>query len=362
MDFKLPSSKAFAFFSIGSLLALVTQIVYFSPISSPEILQLPPPSTIPSNSLLQGVKKLGEGFLKKPEDVTVDENTGILYTSTRDGWVKRLHRNGSLEDWKWVGSETMLGLSMSADGGVIVCDSQQGLLKVNDESITNIASYVNGTKISFADDVIEASDGSLYFSVGSTKFQLHNWYLDVLEAKPHGQLLKYDPLLNETTILLNDLGFANGVALSQDEQYLVICESWKFRCLKYWLKGQNTGRTEIFINLPRAPDNINLAPDGSFWIALLEVSPSSLNFIHKWRVAKHLIASFPNLIEVVNGVHSKAMVMKVAPDGRILRTLDDPEGKVMSFVTSAVEYEGNLYLGSLKCDFIGKLQLEAVHS
>lgn len=81
--------------------------------------------------------------------------------------------------------------------------------------------------ISFADDVIEASDGSLYFSVASTKFGLHDWYLDVLEAKPHGQLLKYDPLSKQTSILFDDLAFANGVALSKDQDYLVFCETWK---------------------------------------------------------------------------------------------------------------------------------------
>lgn len=46
----------------------------------------------------------------------------------------------------------------------------------------------------------------------------------------------------------------------------------RFRCLKYWLKGEMEGRTEIFVdNLPGGPDNVNLAHDGSFWIALLEV-------------------------------------------------------------------------------------------
>ena len=81
--------------------------------------------------------------------------------------------------------------------------------------------------IRFADDVIEASDGSLFFSVASTKFDLHSWYLDVIEAKPHGQLLKYDPSSSETSILLEDLAFANGVALSRDQDYLVVCETWK---------------------------------------------------------------------------------------------------------------------------------------
>lgn len=47
----------------------------------------------------------------------------------------------------------------------------------------------------------------------------------------------------------------------------------RFRCLRYWLQGEKRGQTEIFIeNLPGGPDNINLAPDGSFWIALLQVS------------------------------------------------------------------------------------------
>lgn len=79
----------------------------------------------------------------------------------------------------------------------------------------------------FADDVVEASDGSLYFSVPSTKFGLHEWYLDVLEAKPHGQLLKYNPSLNKTSVILHDLAFANGVALSADQDYLIVCETWK---------------------------------------------------------------------------------------------------------------------------------------
>ncbi|KAL3825438.1 hypothetical protein ACJIZ3_021467 [Penstemon smallii] len=196
--------------------------------------------------------------------------------------------------------------------------------------MTNVVPY-NYTR--FADDLVESSDGTLYFSVASTKFGLHDWQLDVLEAKPHGQLLKYDPSLNETSIVLDNLGFANGVALSQDQDYLIVCESWKYRCLKYWLKGEFKGKTEIFIdNLPGGPDNIKLAPDGSFWIALLEVL-------------------------YTKNCKRKAMVVNVGIDGRIIRGFDDPTGKVMAFVTSVLEYEDHLYLGNLHCDFIGKLPL-----
>lgn len=75
--------------------------------------------------------------------------------------------------------------------------------------------------------MIEASDGTLYFSVASTKYGMHDWYLDVLEARPYGQLLKYDPSTKETSLVLDNLAFANGVALSTNEDYLVVCETWK---------------------------------------------------------------------------------------------------------------------------------------
>lgn len=130
----------------------------------------------------------------------------------------------------------------------------------------------------FADDVIEASDGSLYFSVASTKFGFHDWFLDILEARPHGQLLRYEPSSNRTTLVLDNLGFANGVAISKDKDFVVVCETWRFRCLKHWLTGDNEGKTQVFVeNLPGAPDNINLAPDGSFWISLLQVNRKNVS-------------------------------------------------------------------------------------
>ncbi|MCD7453084.1 hypothetical protein HAX54_019592 [Datura stramonium] len=283
---------------------------------------------------------------------------GVMYTAMRDGWIKRKHKNGTWESWKYIGRDTLLGLTVSSAGHIIVCDAQEGLLKVSEDGVSVLASHVNGEKIRFADDVVEASDGSLYFSVVSTKLGLHEWYFDVLEAKPHGQLLKYNPALNQTSVILDNLAFANGVALSAHQDYLVFCETWRFRCLKYWLKDEIKEQAEIFINnLPGAPDNIKLAPDGSFWIALVQLTAPGLNFIHTSRASKHLLATFPKLMNWVIGGYYKAMVVNVAADGKITKGFDDPTGKVMSFVTSALEYENHLYVGSLNCDFIGKLPL-----
>ena len=48
-----------------------------------------------------------------------------LYTATRDGWIRRLHRNGSWENWKKLHSETLLGITTAKGGGLIVCDCEK---------------------------------------------------------------------------------------------------------------------------------------------------------------------------------------------------------------------------------------------
>ncbi|WOL01059.1 adipocyte plasma membrane-associated protein-like [Canna indica] len=292
----------------------------------------------------------------------MDAGDGTLYTATRDGWIKRMHANGSWEDWKFVGGSSLLGLTLSRAGHLLVADADKGLLKVGKEGVVILASQVNGTKIRFADDVIEASDGSIYFSDASCKFGLDEWFFDVLEGRPHGRLLKYDATSQETTLVLTDLAFANGVALSADDDFLVVCETWKFRCLKHWLKGEKKGETEIFVdNLPGGPDNIKLAPDGSFWVAILKLRSTGMDLIHRSATVKKVFAvAFPEIASVkfLGAMKKGAMVANVGSDGKIRRVLDDSQGKMMSFVTSALEFDDHLYMGSLLSDFIGKLKLK----
>ncbi|KAJ4762990.1 hypothetical protein LUZ62_073365 [Rhynchospora pubera] len=340
----------------ATLLAIATHVTLHSPISP---LPLPVPSYVhyPSNNILQDVEKLGEGRLKGPEDLCFD-GEGMLYTVTRDGWIERMHRNGSWEHWVLVGGPSLLGIATSLTGAILVCDAEKGLLKVRDEEVTILASQVtNGTRIRFADEAIETSDGTIYFTDASSKFGFDNWILDFLEARPNGRLLKYDPSTKTTSEVLPDLYFPNGVAVSEGEDYLVVCETWRMRCLKHWLKGEENGKTEVFVDdLPGYPDNINIAPDGSFWISLIQIKLPSFGLISQSPTAKRILASFPTLVQMLKP--RGAMVVNVGADGKIRRYFDDSDGKVISFVTSAVEFEGNLFLGSLDNNFVGKLLLK----
>lgn len=307
---------------------------------------------------MKGLTKLGEGCVNHPEDVSVVVSKGALYTATRDGWVKYfiLH-NETLVNWKHIDSQSLLGLATTKDGGVIICDNEKGLLKVTEEGVEAIVPDAG-----FPNDVIAASDGTLYFTVPSTKYTPTDFYKDMAEGKPYGQLRKYDPKLKETTVLHEGFYFANGIALSKNEDFVVVCESWKFRCRRYWLKGNRAGILDAFIeNLPGGPDNINLAPDGSFWIALIKMNQTGVRAIQNCREKWELLDAYPGLISLLlpMGSDAGARVVKVdGNDGKIIRDFNDPDATYISFVTSATEFDGNLYLASLQSNFIGILPLD----
>lgn len=70
-----------------------------------------------------------------------------------------------------------------------------------------------------------------------------------------------------------------------------------------------------------------------------------------------MIAAFPALLKTILPMKMGAMAVKVAANGTVVRMVDDSDGSVMSFVTSALEFDGHLYIGSLGTDFMGKLLL-----
>lgn len=82
-----------------------------------------------------------------------------------------------------------------------------------------------GVKIKFADAVDVAKDGMIYFTDASYKYSYNDFIWDVLEGKPHGRLLSYDPTTKETKVLVSDLYFANGVAVSPDQSFVIFCET-----------------------------------------------------------------------------------------------------------------------------------------
>ena len=292
------------------------------------------------------------------EDVDVDSE-GRIYGGTDDGKILRITPGAepTVETFVDTGGRP-LGLHFDAAGNLVVADAVKGLLSVApDGSITTLATEAGGVPFLFTDDLDVASDGRIYFSDASDTHGVHDYMYDLLEARPHGRLLVHDPSTGTTEVLLDDLYFANGVALSSNEDFVLVNETYRYRITRYWLTGEKGGTSEIFIdNLPGFPDGVSSNGRGTFWVALFTVRNPIADWLHPHPTLKSMMAAMPRF--TWPGPKPYGLVLALDEEGRIVRSLHDPEGDVIHPVTSAEEHEGHLYLGTLTGPVLGRLPLE----
>lgn len=308
----------------------------------------------PNQHLLKA-NLLALGQIEGPEDVDVDAQ-GRVYGASAHGKIIRIDGDKVEEFANTEGRP--LGLHFDAQGNLIVCDAFKGLLSINPQGeIVTLLTEVSGQSLVFADDLDIASDGTIYFSDASTKFD-HNYYmLDLVEARPHGRLIAYYPTTNTAKVLLDELYFANGIALSQAEDFILINETYRYRIRRYWLSGEKAGTDDIFIdNLPGFPDGVSSNKKGTFWLALFTVRNPLMDALHPYPSLKNLMARLPKVLWPKPEPYG--LVLKLNEQGEIVESLQDPSGEHLYAVTSAQEHQGKLYLGSLYNNRIGVLDLE----
>jgi sugar lactone lactonase YvrE len=317
-----------------------------------------PPLTgvLAPNDLLKKAELLAQGRIDGPEEVAVDAR-GRVYGGTQDGRVLRLLPDGRLETFAVTGGRP-LGLQFDRQGNLIVCDSYKGLLSINPAGkITILAQSINGVPFKFTDALDISSEGVIYFTDASSKYGQNEYLYDLLEARPHGRLMRLNPATGEIKVLLSGLFFANGVALSSREDFVLVNETYRYRIIRYWLKGPQAGTSEVFMdNLPGFPDNITSNRQGAFWLALLTVRNDAVDRLHPYPFLKSLLSKLPKAFWPKPQPYG--LVLALDENGRIVKSLQDPSGEHLREITSAREYGGYLYLGSLHADRIGRYKLD----
>ena len=338
--------------------AIVAYMLFWPSPIEPES-WVPPPKpplegALAPNDRLMSAELLAVGEVDGPEDVEVDAQ-GRIFTGTADGRIVRVDPDDTVTTLAKTGGRPV-GICFAPDGNLIVADAVKGLLSMDPAGeITVLATGAGSEPLGFADDVDVASDGKVYFSDASTKFGPNEYLYDMLEAVPHGRWCD-DPATRETSILVPDLYFANGVALSEHEDFVLVNETYRFRVLRFWLKGERAGHVETFIeNLPGYPDNITSNRHGTFWLALFTVRNDQADRLSPRAALKKLLAKMPEFMWPKPQPY--AFVIKLDEQGNILDSFQDPSGKHLREITSAFEHDGHLYLGSLHNDRIGKYKL-----
>src|SRR5258708_39535742 len=146
---------------------------------------------------------------------------------------------------------------------------------------TWISTEADGVPFRGTNDLDVGADGTIYFTDASYKFRLPDLKADILEHQPNGRFLAYDPRTKQTRALLHDLYFANGVAVSPDQSFVLVVDTGAYRVRRYWLTGAKAGQSDIFIdNLPGFPDGISSNVRDIFWLSLVNRPAAPLPALH----------------------------------------------------------------------------------
>lgn len=312
-----------------------------------------------SNDRLRPARAIDLGTHEGPEDVTAGHD-GRLYATSSDGFLLQIDGYGNVAEFAQVGGRP-LGLETDSDGSFITANAYSGIQRVSpDGSVTTLLDEVDGQPLAYADDLAIASDGTVYFSEASTRFGARQYQgtfegslLDIMEHGASGQVIAFSPDTGDAHVIINDLNFANGVAVSTDQAYLLVAETGSYRILRHWLKGPRSGKTEVLIdNLPGFPDNINNGLHGRFWIGLVSPRNAFLDQFSGQPLIRKIVQRLPAFLRPK--AKPSAHVIAINGDGEVLMNLQDSAAR-FPFLTGVYETRDALYLTSLFGNKLGKL-------
>jgi sugar lactone lactonase YvrE len=310
-----------------------------------------------SNEQLNNAKVFGTYNLLQPESIAPGPD-GLLYTGMNTGEIVRFDPNKMqvAESPQTTPFDLIantqgrpLGMVFHPEGYLVVADALKGLLKVTLQGETTVlATESEGVPFKFVDDVAVSADGRYaYFSDASSKFDLNNYVLDVLEHAGNGRLLQYDFLTRETKTLLSGLQFANGVTLSKAGDYLLMTETAAYKIIRYWLQGEKAGTHETFIEgLPGFPDNIRTDADGNYWVAVPSLRDPMLDSLADKPAVRKAMAKLLMYIEFP--ITPKAMALAINPQGTVIANLQAQKADdYYYYITQVTPFGGKLYFGSV---------------
>lgn len=298
-----------------------------------------------------------------PEHVVLRD--GKLYAAMASGRILRMQPDGSAAAIYADTGGRVLGFDFDAGGRLIAADAIKGLLAVApDGRVTVLADQVAGDPIRYADAVVVARNGKIYFSDASRRFAPSEWggtfeaaVLDILEQSATGRILEYDPATRQARVVVRGLSFANGVALSPDERHLYVAETGRYRVWKVAVDahdldaGSGSAQAQVLLdNLPGYPDNLMRGADGRIWVGLSGPRSAKVDDMAGKPFLRALTLRLPRALWPLPVPYGH--VFAFDDSGRVVADLQDPSGRYPQ-TTGVTETADRLYIQNLHLGVLG---------
>jgi sugar lactone lactonase YvrE len=308
------------------------------------------------NTRLAGTARLDSGGGYAPEDVALD-SVGRIYGGCEDGRIMRLQPDGTHAEVFANTGGRPLGLVFDRAGNLIVADAVKGLLSITPSgSMAMLSTAADGIPFRCPNDLDVAADGTIYFTDASSKYPLTVFKSDLLEHQGNGRLLAYEPKSKTTRVVLGNLVFANGVAVSPDQSFVLVVETGKYRVHRVWLNGAKKGQTDIFIdNLPGFPDGILSNGKDKFWLALVTPRDAVFDRMLPHPFMRKMVMRLPNFMQPAPKRYS--FVLGLDLKGGVVANLQNGAKDCYAEIANVVEHNGKLYFGSIGEAAIGRIDL-----
>lgn len=325
-----------------------------------------------ANTRLAGLATLDLGSHSGPEHIV--HRNGWLYIAVESGAIIRMRPDGSGREVIVQTGGRPLGFDFDADGALVIADPMAGkhggLLRATGSGsgvkVEMLTDSVDGTPIAYADGVVVAKSGKIYFTDASQRFGAKAWggtfnasVLDIIEHQSTGRLLEYDPATKTTRVLLADLCFPNGVALSADEQHLFVAETGEYRIWKVATSATNVSAKQpkatasvLLANLPGYPDNLMRGQGGKVWVGLVKPRGAFIDNSAGKPWLRSLSMRLPKSLWPVPPAYGH--VFAFDETGKVLHDLQDPKGSYPE-TTAVTETDDRLYIQSLHAKSLGWL-------
>ncbi len=319
------------------------------------------------NNQLGNIHHIALGGETGPEHVAFARD-GKLYAAMASGNILRMNSDGTAQEVFVNSGGRVLGFDFGATGNLIAADAMKGLLSIKpDRTVRILANSVkDGDPISYANAVVVATSGKIYFTDATTRFAPQDWggtftasILDIMEQSSTGRVLEYDPVKSMVRIVAKGLSFANGIALSQDEQTVFVNETGRYRVWKIAVHAnqldiaQNSELATVLLdNLPGYPDNLMRGLDGRIWLGFAKPRNPVIDAMSDKPFLRQIALRLPRVLWPVPKAYGHVMAFN--EEGIILDDLQDPTGTYPE-TTAVTETRDRLYVQSLHARSLGWL-------